>query len=101
MTQKKGGANQPVMESYNRLVGNRITNVTTSAQRLVNAVGVEAFTTIVQASHDNTQTVLVGSQNVQPFELESGEAVSIPTSPELIYVRAVAGTQVINWLAGA
>lgn len=100
MTKGKGGASNRVMETYQTLIGNRLT-ATTTAQPLIARPNTEGFTCIVQASHDNTGTVLVGNANVQTFELEAGEAVSIPASPESVYVRADSGTQVVNWLGGA
>jgi hypothetical protein len=101
MTKQKSGASQPVMESYQVLLANKLA-VTTTAQPLMARPNPEAFTCIVQASHANTSgsRVLVGNQHNQTFELEPGEAVSIPASPFVVYVRVVSGTESVNWLAG-
>ena len=99
MTKRQGGASQPVMETFNILCAGTLA-ATITADPLITKPNVESFTTIVQASHDNGGRVLVGNAANQMFELDAGEAVSIPTSPHLIYVRAAAGNQVVNWLSG-
>lgn len=101
MTDKKGGASVPVMESYQTLFPGRQT-VGNAAVRLNIGTRVTSFTCIVQSGHSNAANsrVLIGNQNVQPFELEPGESVSIPVGANGIWVRALAGNLIVNWMAG-
>jgi hypothetical protein len=99
MTDKKGGASLPVMESYTNLrAGTQAIGV--AAIRIATGLGVTSFTCIIQAAHGNAGRIFVGNAAGQYFELDAGEAVSIPTDINNVFVRASIANQTVRWLAG-
>jgi hypothetical protein len=100
MTRVLAGANTRVSETYRTLLCNTL-DVGFNAVQINPGAGVESYTCIVQASHDNTGRVLVGNAQEQRFELAAGESVSLPVDIGDVWVRAAGNVQqTINWLAG-
>ena len=78
-----------------------VTAVPVSTTSIAGSTGVPATReVIVQADSTNNASMLVGSSLAQYLVLTPGQSINIPIfSPSLIYVKMVAGTGIVNWLA--
>lgn len=100
MTRVLDGGNKRVSETYRDLLCNTLT-VGIGAVQINPGDGIESYTCIIQASHDNTGRVLVGNAQEQRFELAAGESVSLPVDVGDVWVRSATQVQqTVNWLAG-
>lgn len=103
MTKRTQGHPFGIVETYDKLLAGTRT-VTVAPVRLVAAPHVGVYKVWLQADPDNTDTIFVGNQNVQPMELAASFMppgfLPIHDLSE-IWVRANSGTQRVNWLAFA
>ena len=98
MGRAQSGPVTRITEVYRVLHSNSV-DVTTDAVQLHNGE-LSCKQVVVQAHPDNTQRILVGNQYRQDVILVPGQAETIPIGDvSTIWVRAVAGTQVVNWHA--
>ena len=86
-------------ETY-RVLHSGSQEVTTGAAALHGGVSLSCKQVIVQAHPDNAQRVLVGNLYRQDIILVPGQSETLPIDDvSKVFVRAVAGTQTVNWHA--
>ena len=99
MTKNQAGPVTRITEVY-RVLHSGSQTVTTDAVALHNGVSLTCKQVIVQAHPDNTARVLIGNLYRQDVILVPGQAETIPIgNVSTVFVKAVAGTQVVNWHA--
>jgi len=97
MTRAKVNDLERRTETYDTLHAGR--NTTAGVNVVANLPNTRIWQVIIQADPDNTASVFVVNQNVQPFELVPGAALTVPIDrTNKVYVNITAG-DAINWLA--
>jgi len=95
----QGGPATRVVETFSTLHSGS-QEVTNAAGGLHGGVSLSCKQVIVQAHPDNTQRVLVGNLYRQDIILVPGQSETLPIDDvSKVFVRAVAGTQTVNWHA--
>jgi len=100
VTKKKCSLTTPVAEVYNRLYAGRLEETTGTHQLEITGVRPrQVFGVIIQNDPDSGNSVHIGDQLQQTFELEIGGVLTIPIDwLERVYVT-FSGAATINWLA--
>lgn len=93
------GPVERVTETYSVIHSNRM-NATIAAAQLNGGQRLDCKQVVVQAHPDNGGRVFVGNAMRQDVILVPGQSYTIPVCDvTLVWVRASAGVQVVNWNA--
>ncbi len=100
MTKKKCHLATPVLETYNVLHAGRLEE--TTGTHILETTGIrprQVYGVIIQNDPDSANSIHVGDQYQQTFEIVAGGALTLPIDRlERVYIT-FSGAATVNWIA--